>query len=142
MNRFSFGTIFAIIAGIILVGIVLYRAALVYDLLPEKYRPEGVAKEQYEEFKTVLLERSIKQDAMGKLSKISLDVIINVERYYINWKKKRDEKARRELECEDESAYKFFMGWGKDEERIKQECIPKKRKTLPEDQAVNQEATN
>ncbi len=106
---YSFGEIFAAIVIIIVLLITAYRLAIIFDWLPEDFKPGEIALHRYQDAKAFLLKEGMQPGAVGSMSRSTLDTFNSIEKYIK--KQQEQQKLQEQLpeECRNNSIFKWFM---------------------------------
>ena len=103
-----------LLLAVVIVVFVLYRVALLFDLIPEDFSPSGFVHNEYKSFKMSLAEDTGAPGVRGKIAKIMLKNIDRIEDYYTAKNNMTEEEKRIAAECDQNSLYRFFMFLGGD----------------------------
>lgn len=106
---YSFGEIFAAIIVIVVVVVTAYRMAVIFDWLPEDFKPTEIALTEYKDFKVFLMQKTMAPGAVGSSARGILHVFADIEKYI---KDKQEEERLDALlpeECRSGSIFRFFM---------------------------------
>lgn len=115
-RKYSIGQYVEVIVIVTIILIVLYRMALAYDFIPEKYQPSAIASELYVDFKKRLKVEAALKGSTSDLAQKTLDKLNAIEKYM----HERSIAARKaEMladRCQENSIFRFFMYMGDQDE--------------------------
>lgn len=102
---------------------VLYRVALLFDLVPDDFSPSGVVHKEYISFKQQLAADAEADEFTSHGSLIVLKLLEEAEKYQADKKQRDEAEERLEVSCQENSIYRFFMFMGDDKENVNK-CNP------------------
>lgn len=117
--KISWRDILTVLAAIIVGIYIIYRLALIYGWVPKDFEPSTLMKNEYKQFKIALLNRSVEPDLLGKISKITLAITLNLERNIIKQEQEAANEEEVSARCQENSLFRFFMYLGASEEEKK-----------------------
>lgn len=103
-----------LLLAVVIVVFVLYRVALLFDVIPEDFSPSGFVHHEYKSFKMSLAEGTGEPGVRGKVAKIMLKNIERIEGYYTAENNMTEEERRIAAACDESALYRFFMFLGGD----------------------------
>lgn len=140
MAKYSSGQYweFGIITTIVL--IVLYRLALVYDYIPDEYRPSALFGDIYRNTKQALIVEAQENSTLGKISK-NIVAKLNAMEEDIRLEEERSAReAKIAAECDENPIFRFFMHLGEESEGCTQRNMKLKQATQEVFDSVNKNA--
>jgi len=124
---------------LIIIAIVLYRLALVYDYVPREYQPSNMADKLYSDVKANLAAKSNSQSFGGQLASGTLDKLLAIETYV----KKQQEHYRISQEaserCQENMIFRYFMFMG---DETNPNCSPQNMRLEEAVKEINNSSSN
>ncbi len=114
VKRYSKAQVWEFIIIVSIILLVVYRAAWLYDYVPDQYLPSTLIFNGYREVKGLLIEESLSPTVTGHIATSVVNTLNSYEKYIRDaGSKYRIEEATAER-CQENAIFRYFMHMGED----------------------------
>lgn len=121
LKHYTWGEKLAVLAAFLFLLVALYRLAVVFELIPPEWRPEGVILLEYHEAKIFLAKKASGTGMLASMSKGLLHSINGIEQQIKERKAAMDRSDEVAKRCNENQVFRFFMTVGQDQDPNK--CV-------------------
>lgn len=110
--RHSSSQIWEVIIISTIVLVIVYRFALVYDFIPERFWPSTIFNKGYTSFKTLLKEEEKSPSALGQTAHYILEKLNSTEKYIREQREAYERADAAAQRCGENLLFRYFMFMG------------------------------
>ncbi|HSX20755.1 MAG TPA: hypothetical protein VLG38_06525 [Gammaproteobacteria bacterium] len=118
MHRFTKQKIWEFVIVVTIILIVLYRLALVYDLVPVPYQPVSILASGYELIKKDLQEEAAQPGTLGDSAKWAVTHLDAMEKTMHERQAVYEQTQAAAAKCKENAIFRFFMNMGEEDSTV------------------------